>query len=97
MSANNQQINDSDPPPFPVDLTWDALMGRNNNEPAKKTWPELVGLPAEEAARKIKEDMEGATTPIIPSGAFVTMEFCTRRVRLYVDTDGKVVRAPRIG
>uniref|UniRef100_A0A7N0RHC4 Subtilisin inhibitor 1 n=1 Tax=Kalanchoe fedtschenkoi TaxID=63787 RepID=A0A7N0RHC4_KALFE len=99
MSENSQQIKGSDPPPppIPVDLGWEALMGSKNREPAKKTWPELVGTPAGEAERKVKEEMEGANIFVVPADAFVTADYRTDRVRLYVDGAGNVVRPPRIG
>ncbi|CAN1142568.1 Subtilisin inhibitor 1 [Linum perenne] len=64
---------------------------------SKSQWPELVGLPAEEAQAKIKQDMEGALVQVVPPNHFVTMDFRRNRVRLYVDSEGKIARAPIIG
>ncbi|GFY93219.1 hypothetical protein Acr_08g0016290 [Actinidia rufa] len=63
----------------------------------KTTWPELVGLAAEEAEKKIKEEMPGARVQVILPNCFVTMDFNQRRVRLHVDSVGKVAQTPRIG
>ncbi|KAI7997024.1 hypothetical protein LOK49_LG10G01997 [Camellia lanceoleosa] len=63
----------------------------------KTTWPELVGLPAEEAERKIKEEMPEALIQVVPPDCLVTMEFIESRVRLYVDSSGKIVNPPIIG
>ncbi|WCJ28336.1 Subtilisin inhibitor [Euphorbia peplus] len=63
----------------------------------RKTWPELVGLTAEEAERKIKEEMGRATVQVVPPNCFVTMDFRSERVRLYIDSSGKVARPPMIG
>ncbi|CAN0880081.1 Subtilisin inhibitor 1 [Linum grandiflorum] len=64
---------------------------------SKSQWPELVGLPAEEAEAKIKQDMGGALVQVVPPNHFVTMDFRRNRVRLYVDSEGKIARAPIIG
>ena len=64
---------------------------------AKDSWPELVGQPSEEAKKKIKEDKPDADVQVIPADAFVTMDFNTGRVRVFVDSNDKVARAPRIG
>lgn len=69
--------------------------GGSNREP--KTWTELVGMKGEEAEKKIKEDMPTAKTHIIPQDSFVTMDFRTDRVRIFVDHSGKVARPPSIG
>ncbi|GMP85518.1 hypothetical protein CsSME_00038637 [Camellia sinensis var. sinensis] len=63
----------------------------------KTTWPELVGLPAEEAERKIKEEMPEVLIQVVPPDCLVTMEFIESRVRLYVDSSGKIVNPPIIG
>ncbi|CAL5388351.1 unnamed protein product [Camellia sinensis] len=63
----------------------------------KTTWPEVVGLPAEEAERKIKEEMPGVRIQVVPPNCFVTMDFNQQRVRLHVDSSGKVARPPKIG
>jgi len=52
---------------------------------------------AEEAERKIKEEMPGVEIRVVPPGYFVTADYKTQRVRLYVDESNKVTRAPTIG
>ncbi|PWA78210.1 subtilisin-chymotrypsin inhibitor-2B [Artemisia annua] len=64
---------------------------------SKTSWPEVVGRTAEEAEKKIKEDMPGATVQVIPHDSFVTMDFNSNRVRLFVDSSQLVVKAPHIG
>ena len=44
---------------------------------------------------KAKTGLENVAT--FPQGAPVTMDFRTDRIRVFVDEDGKVARAPRIG
>uniref|UniRef100_A0A7N0SX78 Uncharacterized protein n=1 Tax=Kalanchoe fedtschenkoi TaxID=63787 RepID=A0A7N0SX78_KALFE len=97
-SESSQQTDASDPPPT-MDLGWRVVEEEvDSKKPAKKTWPELVGLPAVEAERKIKEEMDGAYTPVVPADGFITYDFVTNPVRtLFADEAGKVVRAPSIG
>ncbi|KAJ4835286.1 hypothetical protein Tsubulata_002807 [Turnera subulata] len=71
------------------------LFGSNSG--VKRTWPELVGVTAEEAGEKIKQEKPGAQIQVVPPDSFVTMDFRQNRVRLYVDSSGKVARAPMIG
>ncbi|EES16809.1 subtilisin inhibitor [Sorghum bicolor] len=63
----------------------------------KNSWPELVGKSSEEAKKKIKEDKPGADVQVVPADAFVTLDYRTGRVRVFVDSDDKVARAPQIG
>ncbi|KAA8516394.1 hypothetical protein F0562_016687 [Nyssa sinensis] len=63
----------------------------------KTTWPEVVGLTVEEAERKIKEDMPRAQFQVVPPNHFVTMDYRTERVRLFIDSSGNVSHPPRIG
>ncbi|KAI7739297.1 hypothetical protein M8C21_026632 [Ambrosia artemisiifolia] len=66
--------------------------------PSRKTnWPELMGMKAEDAEKKIKEEMPTATVHVIPHDSFVTMDFRSTRVRLFVDSSQNVVKEPRIG
>lgn len=71
-------------------------LGGGSNE-GPKTWPEVVGMAAEEAEKMIKEEMPRALIKIIPQDHFVTMDFRTDRVRIFVDPSGKVARPPSIG
>lgn len=76
--------------------TYGHLLG--SNSAAKMTWlDQLVGLTAEEAEKKIKEQMPGAEIRVVQPNCFVTMDFKPSRIRLYVDSLGKVERAPRFG
>ncbi|XP_052174562.1 subtilisin inhibitor CLSI-I-like [Diospyros lotus] len=80
---------------FPPRGSLDHVSG--SGTPRKTTWPEVVGLVAEEAERKIKEDMPRARIQVVPPGCFVTMDFNQERVRLHVDSSGKVAGPPRVG
>ena len=74
---------------------YNQLVGSNN--PKKTSWPELVGTTSEEAKKKIKEEMTEADIQVIPPGYFVTADFRSQRVRIYVDQSDKVIRTPIIG
>ncbi|XP_058215205.1 subtilisin inhibitor 1-like [Rhododendron vialii] len=63
----------------------------------KTKWPEVVGLTVEEAERIIKEEKPGVQIQVIPPEHFVTCDYEVQRVRLYVDSSGKVDSPPIIG
>jgi hypothetical protein len=70
--------------------------GGTTAEP-KNSWPEVVGLLSEEAKKKILEDKPEATVHVVPADSFVTMDYNTGRVRVFVDSTDKVTKEPRIG
>ncbi|XP_044385968.1 subtilisin-chymotrypsin inhibitor-2B [Triticum aestivum] len=63
----------------------------------KNSWPEVVGLSSEEAKKKIIEHKPDASVHVVPADSFVTMDYNTGRVRVFVDSNDKVTKAPRIG
>ncbi|XP_047311249.1 subtilisin inhibitor CLSI-I-like [Impatiens glandulifera] len=65
--------------------------------PKKTSWPEAVGLTADEAEKKIKEDMPTAHTFVLPKGSSFTFDYRVERVRIFVDSTGKVADTPSIG
>lgn len=72
------------------------ILGGNGS--GKSAWPEVIGLTAEEAERKIKEETSANTrVHVVPHDSFVTMDFRTDRVRIFVDSSDNVVRSPTIG
>jgi len=62
--------------------------------PPKSKWPELVGKTAEEAEAVVKDEAPDVKIQVMPAGSFGTMEYNPGRVRLWLDEDGKVSRAP---
>lgn len=74
--------------------SFDSLLGGNRG---RKTWPEVVGMTGEEAKKQIEEESPGISVHIVPQNSFVTMDFRTNRVRVYVDSSGKVANAPKVG
>ncbi|KNA20995.1 hypothetical protein SOVF_047460 [Spinacia oleracea] len=64
----------------------------------KKSWPELVGKDGNEAAGIIKsENCSVKNVVVLPEGSPVTKDYRTDRVRVFVDTCGKVSSTPYIG
>jgi hypothetical protein len=63
----------------------------------KTNWPELVGRPGAEAEAIIHEDDASLLVQIIPENSMVTMDYRLDRVRVFVNKEGTVVRAPRVG
>lgn len=63
----------------------------------KNSWPEVVGLSSEEAKKKIIEHKPDASVHVVPADSFVTMDYNTGRVRVFVDSNKKVTKAPSIG
>ncbi|KAK8613120.1 hypothetical protein V6N13_100893 [Hibiscus sabdariffa] len=93
--ADNQQTESSGNQPV-LPRTYGVLLG-SNTVPPKMEWPELVGLTPDEAEKKIKEDKPRVQIQVVQPNSFVTMDFNQGRVRLFLDTSGKVERPPRIG
>ena len=69
----------------------------STDETNRMSWPELVGVPGSEAELTLKRDHPTWRIQIIPDGSIVTMDYRTDRIRIWVDADGTVVRAPTIG
>ncbi|GMN53491.1 hypothetical protein TIFTF001_022651 [Ficus carica] len=64
----------------------------------KNSWPELVGVKSEVAENKIKsENPSVKSVNIVPEGSFVTADFRTDRVRVWVDEHGIITKVPKIG
>ncbi|CAN0926552.1 Subtilisin inhibitor 1 [Linum grandiflorum] len=100
MAEENQQTSEEQQPTQPLPRSYGmAGVPPSNSTASKVEWPELVGLTAEEAESTIKQEatVAGLQVHVIPANSFVTMDFRQDRVRLFVDADGKIARAPRIG
>lgn len=63
----------------------------------KDTWPELIGKTAEEAKAAINAEAPGLHVEILEEGSFVTFDYKTDRVRIFVNQEGKISLAPSIG
>ncbi|CAN1135183.1 Subtilisin inhibitor 1 [Linum perenne] len=100
MAEENQKSSEEQPTqPLPRSYGMGVgVPGNHTSSSEKVEWPELVGLTAEEGESKIKEEARaGVQVHVIPANSFVTMDFRQDRVRLFVDADRKIARAPRIG
>ncbi|RZC51084.1 hypothetical protein C5167_019514 [Papaver somniferum] len=63
----------------------------------KSSWPELVLSSGESAAATIESENPNVDAVLVPEGSFVTTDFRCDRVRVWVNTAGKVYQTPRIG
>ncbi|KAL6052523.1 Subtilisin inhibitor-like [Balamuthia mandrillaris] len=63
----------------------------------KRSWPEVKGLDFEEAKSLILQSDASLNVQQVPDGSAVTMDRRPNRVRVFVDDQGKVVRAPKRG
>lgn len=60
-------------------------------------WENLVGKTGEEAKAHILAEMSDAQVIILPEGSPCTRDFRMDRVRVFVNSENKVVAAPRVG
>mmetsp|Transcript_7604 Transcript_7604/g.11279 ORF Transcript_7604/g.11279 Transcript_7604/m.11279 type:complete len:106 (-) Transcript_7604:223-540(-) len=60
-------------------------------------WPDLKGMHADDVEIKIHSDRPELKVQRVPKDAMVTMDMREDRVRLFVDENDRVVRAPRVG
>ncbi|GMI66468.1 hypothetical protein like AT2G38870 [Hibiscus trionum] len=65
--------------------------------PAKKSWPELVGTKGESAKETIEKENSDLNVVVLQDGSATTKDLRPDRVRVFVDENGLVVRAPIIG
>ncbi|KAL8148046.1 hypothetical protein AgCh_005402 [Apium graveolens] len=82
-------------PQQPLPRSFESLLGGNHSR--KTTWPEVVGMTGEEAKKQIEEESPGISVHLIPQNSFVTMDYRTNRLRLYIDSSGNVALAPKVG
>lgn len=64
---------------------------------SKEKWPELVGKDGSVARTVIEKDLPGVDAVLLPEDSMVTMDYQLKRVRIFVDTQGNVAVAPRVG
>ncbi|KAM7274784.1 hypothetical protein ACFE04_016650 [Oxalis oulophora] len=96
QNTNEPRLLDNQAPPLP--RFYGRFPGSTTTLASRKMeWPELVGMEAEFAKKKIKEELEGAQIRVVQPDHFVTMDYIEHRVRLYVNSSGKIDRPPRIG
>jgi len=62
----------------------------------KHSWPEVVGLSKEEAKKVIESEFQGDVI-LVPEGSMVTMDFRMDRIRIFYNTENRVIRAPKTG
>jgi hypothetical protein len=73
-------------------------LDEQQNPPQRAEWPHVLGMDAEEAKQLILNDIpDSHQVHIVPQKSMVTMDYRKDRVRIFVDTNQKVVRTPKIG
>jgi len=85
----------------------DTLLGGRKVAPQGRTpghvnshqphWTSFVGQVGSNAAKAIKLERPELEVHIIEEGSMVTMDMRPDRVRVYIDSTGKVTKVPRIG
>lgn len=80
-----------------VNIQADGTM--SNPSTTTTTWPDkiLKGMDGEEAQREIKSVDPSLETHVLPEDAIVTEDYRMDRVRIFVDSSGKVVTQPQKG
>jgi hypothetical protein len=63
----------------------------------EQSWIKYVGVDGNDAKDRIIMEHPELDPCIVPRDVLVTEDYCYARVRIFVDEQGKVVRAPRIG
>ena len=74
-----------------------AVPDAHRTSERKVHWPHLVGGLAADVEAAIKSERPELTVKVVPQGSMVTMDMREDRVRIFVDRNGKVVQAPRVG
>ncbi|KAI9116537.1 hypothetical protein K1719_012704 [Acacia pycnantha] len=63
----------------------------------KDSWPELVGVERQRAEAIIERENQWVKVIIVEEGAFVSADFRCDRVWVWVNSQCRVTRVPRIG
>lgn len=74
-----------------------GIMSATASSSPPNSFPDLNGIPGEEAKSKIEKEYPSLLVQIVPEDSMVTMDYREDRVRIFVDTDGKVARVPILG
>ncbi|KAL6271500.1 hypothetical protein ACE6H2_028411 [Prunus campanulata] len=68
-----------------------------NPKGGKKSWPEVVGQSGEDAAAKIERENHNVRAIIILEGSATTLDRRCDRVWVWVNRNGTVTKAPKVG
>lgn len=61
------------------------------------TWPQVVGISGEDAKKKIEAENPYLKVLIMSENSIFTADYNVKRVRVFVDSNGKVAKTPIIG
>jgi len=67
------------------------------NTAPRGTWPEVVGISGEDAKKKIEAEYPDLKVLIMSENSIFTADYNVKRVRVFVDSNGKVTKTPIIG
>ena len=68
-----------------------------SNQQTNNLWSQCVGTVGEDCRQYIEESSPELKVYIIPPGSVLTMDYNLKRVRIFVNKDGIVVRKPKKG
>jgi len=71
------------------------MRGGPNEQQSK--WPEFVGQSGEATASTLQEKYPELKVVVVKVGSMVTMDHNLKRIRVYVNDDGDVAKAPKLG
>lgn len=78
-----------------VEIRQGTIMSASKDPPS--SFPSLNGVEGEEAKKIIEKEFPSLSVQVVPEDSMVTMDFREDRVRIFVNADGKVARAPMLG
>lgn len=64
---------------------------------AKGPWPALIGKTSEEAKRYLESSFPELSVIVVKDGSMMTMDYRIERVRIMVNDEGIVTKAPHRG
>ena len=67
------------------------------NTAPRGTWPEVAGISGKDAKKKIEAEYPDLKVLIMSENSIFTSDYNLKRVRVFVDSNGKVTKTPIIG
>jgi len=74
-----------------------SMMARRLMKVEAGYWPDVVGQMWYEAETRIRKQFPNITIQVMRQGTYVQKDFSPDRVQIFIDGEGKVVKAPSIG
>eukprot|EP00980_Cylindrotheca_fusiformis_P031300 scaffold26137_cov152-Cylindrotheca_fusiformis.AAC.1 len=64
---------------------------------SRSEFPEVIGMTGDEAKATLEQEFPSMTIQVLPHGSMATMDFREDRIRIWLDENGSVSKAPRVG